>query len=405
MDCFGKFLKKQLVLLFFVPLIANSKISLILRYDDLSLFSDSNFEYQLFSEIGRRNGSVLVGIIPFPASIEAKPRYEDKWRIIANYVSLGVIEIALHGYTHKHNRNYSGPGKSEFVGLSGIEQTHRISAGKAYLESVLVHPVRFFIPPYNSYDRETLKALVSQGFELISAGTDGVVTDNLRFLPGTTYPQDMLKDIKQALEAGIKEGIIVVTMHPYDFLETGQNLPEFRKKHAEALTLDKLLNDIDNLPDQVELSSVTKLKTEDLSINRFIANQQLHNNFISRRGLLPTWMKPYPISGIYYRYEDARRLLSYQNQLMLSLYGGLFFLAAILGRLIGIFWDTTRIITILSWILIIGLGYKIFRDGLYIRSALILVFGIGLISGYWISQILEKRKFDVRHRRVDRLGS
>ena len=71
-------------------------------------------------------------------------------------VAAGHAEVALHGYSHQLAE---GTPLTEFAGLSYRDQERRITAGKAELERQLGVRVSTFIPPWNSYDIRTVRAL------------------------------------------------------------------------------------------------------------------------------------------------------------------------------------------------------------------------------------------------------
>jgi|GEM_PF-1021618 len=74
------------------------------------------------------------------------------------------INIAQKGYTHKDN----GLG-SEFRGLSYAAQLDRISAGREILEKAFGQRITEFIPPFNSADENTIRALASLNYTVYSS--------------------------------------------------------------------------------------------------------------------------------------------------------------------------------------------------------------------------------------------
>lgn len=107
------------------------------------------------------------GIIPFVCQVSCHdprpqpllPLSEEKVDLIREAVKAGLIEVALHGFSHQTRGKSFWFGHSEFRGLSPKNQMEKIRTGKEYLERVFGCRVVTFIPPWNSYDQSTIMAL------------------------------------------------------------------------------------------------------------------------------------------------------------------------------------------------------------------------------------------------------
>ena len=94
------------------------------------------------------------------------------WRMIRGLQSEGWI-IAMHGLHHVYTTKKGGllplNKQSEFAGLSYEEQSQMIRKGKKILES---HGIAtdFFMAPSHSYDKNTIDALLENGFRRITDG-------------------------------------------------------------------------------------------------------------------------------------------------------------------------------------------------------------------------------------------
>lgn len=358
-----------------------AQIGLILRYDDLSVRSPTDFEERLFAGIGNRGGRVLVGIIPPVGGVVVN----RKWKMVRRFVDHGVIVPALHGYRHHPNILYPGPGKSEFSNLPLSQQKAMIHAGKTVLEKALIRPVGVFIPPYNSYDKNTLTALKTLGFDLVSASMGGVVEKGLQFLPGTLYPQDLPRLVSQVKARHIQRGLVVITMHPFDFVESNEPLPEFRIRHGGyALSLEDFFKKLDAALRILRWAPLDELLIQkELDDNRFQANVRLFQNPWVKRSLLPV-KRFYPQPGIYYEKEDAEVMYWMQSVIGGIIYGFIGASAAVFGLFFSKVFSGFRSIFMYVF-MIVGvmlLGYKIMRDGIYIRSAIALVIGAGWLLGH-----------------------
>jgi len=114
---------------------------------------------------------------------------------------------------------------TEFAGVSLAEQERRIAAGKFLLDNTLRTPVTLFVPPFNSYDGNTIRVLEKLGFQALSAGGMPVPagTSDLRFLPVTCERILDLRDaVESARESSETAPVVVAMFHPHDFREVSE---------------------------------------------------------------------------------------------------------------------------------------------------------------------------------------
>jgi len=195
--------------------------SIIFRMDDIELQEDSLLEGIL--TVFQQHGIPLsLGVIPFAQNNEPRAYASKEFRIkIQEAEALGQLEILLHGFSHSHNGLTQQ--KSEFAGLGLAEQKTFIASGRKYLTDSFQVPVRFFVPPWNTYDLYTLHALKELGFEGLSADLGGVSIANvLAYIPTTVID---FKDWDQVLQQSkTKQGVTVVLFHSYTFTKGGFSL-------------------------------------------------------------------------------------------------------------------------------------------------------------------------------------
>ena len=371
------FIALFIVLCISLPAIAQNapgRLKIVLRYDDYSKYTSMDLARQLADMARNAGGGLMIGVIPFPygehpdqfdaAAVPAILLSEQKIALLKKYLAEGAIEVALHGFSHR-NHVPEGKGRhSEFSGLTEAQQTAVLQTAKASLEQALGSRVRAFVPPFNQYDHTTIRVLEMLGFELVSGGMRSFsnTRSTLKFMPGTVYVDKLAGVIDNALRAGHEDAVVVVTMHPYDIVESGEKMPAFRKDHHQ-MTLQAIKEDLDRIGKRpgVEFVSVTRLLdgSEDFSIARWKANLALKDSFITRHRLLPAALKLYPVQGLYYSEKTARRLLAEQKRMTLYLYGGLFLIA-----------------TFLSWLLTRLLSYKYAKT----RPALSTLSLLGLVA-------------------------
>jgi len=166
-----------------------------------------------------------------------------------------LFEIALHGYDHQMLSDFYGG--SEFGGVEYPNQYGRIVLGKKALKKTLdVDPVTF-IPPFGTYDNNTVLALKELGFKAVSGGarftkvyynkTDPFITEGIFHVPESQsfvmnwqnhifYTLDFLKTrFDEYYESG---SIYVQTIHYFTFtsqekLDQLKDFIDFMKDHEK----------------------------------------------------------------------------------------------------------------------------------------------------------------------------
>jgi peptidoglycan/xylan/chitin deacetylase (PgdA/CDA1 family) len=342
-----------------------NKLKIVLRYDDYSRYTSMQLAADLIEMAKHFGGGLMIGVIPFPYgeypekfdSSAVPPPFlnKEKTELLKKYLDEGSIEVALHGFSHKNNTPEGQGRHSEFSGLPEEKQTVLLKTAKASLEHAIGHKVRVFVPPFNQYDAITLDVLKNAGFELVSGGmmSFSSTDSTLKFLPGTTYVNNLKAVVETAIQKGHTEAMVVVTMHPYDIVESGEKMEEFRKD--KQVSLQQIRNDlakISKMPD-IEISSVKRLldEDEDLAINRWKSNLRLKKNAITRYHLLPETFNLYPVKGLYYSRDAAERLITLQQLATLALYTTIFLVTAII-----------------SWLLVRLLSHRVRRSSLLIST-------------------------------------
>jgi peptidoglycan/xylan/chitin deacetylase (PgdA/CDA1 family) len=164
---------------------------------------------------------VAAGDLPDPHPQEVVALSEEKAGTLKRAVASGSVEPALHGYSHQTIRDCRRGGCTEFSGASYHSQMEKMSQGKRLLEDRLGTSISAFVPPWNSYDRNTLRCVEDLGFDSISADLRGVTDSrsSLKFLPATCGVPELRQAIDSARRSSDPEPVIVVLFHAYDFIE------------------------------------------------------------------------------------------------------------------------------------------------------------------------------------------
>jgi peptidoglycan/xylan/chitin deacetylase (PgdA/CDA1 family) len=207
--------------------VGRKRILVVLRYDDYSQQSPTDFEVDLIRALREHRASCTFGVIPHVATGDRRvvspcptlPLDPRKTDILKEAMDAGVVDPALHGCSHQTVR--PGDDWTEFAGLDRAAQSEKICAGRDLLEQALGTRVTTFIPPWNSYDLNTLAVLEEQGFSLISADMKGPVTKSvsLKFLPCTCGLPAVKGVVTAARQIPQSPAVMVVLFHAYDFRE------------------------------------------------------------------------------------------------------------------------------------------------------------------------------------------
>jgi len=130
-------------------------------------------------------------------------------------------ELAMHGLTHRRSavRDYT-----EFAMFSRRVQSMRMKKGRAKLLSWFPNvPLRVFVPPWNSYDSNTIKAAAANAFEVLCVGPEAkaMVRSGLRIIPSALTIDDLvtfsqLFSLSRFIQ-DLNGSSIVVTLHEYEF--------------------------------------------------------------------------------------------------------------------------------------------------------------------------------------------
>jgi len=234
----------------------------VFRFDD---YPTSDLDVQK-SVIARfRAKGIPLTVAAVPADLKDDPEATE---FLAE--SAGPkCEVALHGWDHSDRLNGSVASEmSEFVGLSADEQCERIRQGISVFKEHLGIVPATFVPPFNTYDAGTVKALREAGIRFVSADIARRDVDHgdLVCVPETC----LLRDVAGSEDLG--DGLYVVMFHGYDFVETGSSAAPFSLED-----LDAILTRLAAKPatEFFSISSIAETGLYDFSADRLEAAQAL----------------------------------------------------------------------------------------------------------------------------------
>jgi peptidoglycan/xylan/chitin deacetylase (PgdA/CDA1 family) len=256
-------------------------VTIFFRYDDYSALSHPAVDKGVI-DIFRRHGiACTFAVVPAITSIypwvegsdqQELPLSTEKKAELREAVSAGAVDLALHGWRHLANEHTCHPDPSEFRGLSLEKQTEILARGRDFLADAVGAPPTLFVPPWNSYDANTVKALEQCGFRGLSASRYSPWPEKstrLAFAPYTTELGGMRSAIQAARESGEDAPVVGVMMHPYDFKESEDkraviSLAQFEQ---EIVWLEGQ-KDVRILPISACLDSI-----RGMDLDRFLANR------------------------------------------------------------------------------------------------------------------------------------
>ena len=243
--------------------IMKNKIQVAFRLDDPSATSDHGLEKAIVHIAKQNNVQFTFATIPFKNNDNPDPIY---FRQKLNHISDAYnIEVALHGYKHEDISNLPKP--SEFKEQDVKIQFEKIKNGKNFLERAFNAKIVGFVPPWNSFDENTIKIIKDLGMKYISAGWDPQYNPNyhIKLLPRTCH----LNDIENAVTIARrmkKNCAIIPVMHHHDFEEH-----DTRKAIINLNEFERIVAWLSNQPD------IDILSLKNLSI--FIGHNQIHYGY------------------------------------------------------------------------------------------------------------------------------
>jgi len=386
----------SLIIIFFLPVHSEGsskekQIIVVFRYDDYSSLSSTELEIRLITAFQNFKIPCTFGVVPFTVSNHLNtspqtvlPLSETKSILLKNAMIDGTLEIAQHGYSHQTIS--LGKMYSEFYGIDYDSQLQKIGKGKKYLEDILHAEIDTFIPPFNTYDLNTIRALEKLGFSCISSSLDGDATEfsKIRFLPATCSLLQLQNAVKTARNIRDPQPIIVVLFHEYDFLEID--------KKRGTFTYQEFLDVLNWLTSQKDIHVMTVKQANkmaiDLSAKRLLTNH-------STKSLLrffPPFLRNSGLnnSGLYFSSGDSLEIRA-KNWIRISLCYSILLISTAVFFCIGfvVFSRFCYMIAISKYgslvLLIFSLGYALHKTTISYKTAMSTTAILGMFIGVWSS--------------------
>jgi hypothetical protein len=262
-------------LIFFSSLLTSNGegVKIVFRYDDYLLIP-SQLSDSLLSTFSRHKIPLCIGIIPFDASGKFLNRF-DSLQIsgLRDRIKKGEVEVALHGFNHQNQLkpgHFSKSTFSEFATVPYRDQLNKLSTGKHFLDSLLGSDIKVFVPPFNTYDDNTLKVLESLGFEVISGSRQGSSNGEIiKFIPATHEDFAGLTAIIEKNRG--KDVSIIVYFHPYTFKGDSAGT-------ASGLSGKITMKELDSILSRLNKTDVSFYSFRGLSGNGSYGSTSFRNN-------------------------------------------------------------------------------------------------------------------------------
>lgn len=280
--------------------ISPPRVTVVFRYDDYSSRSNTDLEEKILRAFSRNKACCTFSIIPFISAVdyldtkpqEVIPLTAAKAEIARLAMAAGAMDAAQHGYSHQR-QGYTHGWYTEYEGLDYDSQLHKIRQGKVFLEKILGANILTFVPPYNSYDANTLKVLEKLNFRCLSASVQGQTdpSTSLKILPETCTLAQLREVIGNARKIVDYHPIVCVMFHQYNFIGIDNAKEAERITHKTSLDeFNQLLSWITSQND-IRVRSISQLLQEnvDLSMERFIKNKY----YLQLYHLKPAWWPPH----------------------------------------------------------------------------------------------------------------
>ena len=199
-------------------------MKIVIRLDDIAPGMDMGKFRRFKRLLDEHDIKPLIGVVPDnkdpkldnrndeikePIKDDMSEENPHFWRMVRDLQTEGWI-ISMHGLNHVYTTKEGGllplNRQSEFAGLSLEEQKSMIAKGKKILMS---HGIAtdFFMAPSHTYDKNTIEALLENGFRRI---TDGFGSVAYRRLDMTFYP---ISYRRESVRHDKREGYTTFVVH------------------------------------------------------------------------------------------------------------------------------------------------------------------------------------------------
>jgi len=330
-----------------MPNLANGRLYVVFRYDDLSADKLGDRETDttrmriweaekavdgLFEKYGM---SYVIAIIPNHARDGETFSFEEdqeKIDFIRRAVQAARVEVAQHGFSHI-NVVSSNHRQAEFRERDYKSQLRDIARGREILLNACnMYDISTFVPPWNGWTGDTARILKKLGFKILSTDRYYYYKSaiGLTVIPYTTFLGDFESMVNQHRLP--EEGIIVVLYHSYDTVRFPGTQGSY---YFGVERFEKLLQKLSAMQ-QVKVVTLQQLANgvEGLTIERYRAANSLRRQRSFWAKLLPRhlWLGTEK-QGVYLAQEEYSQLLWQWRAMTAGLIAALFIMGLLVRYL------------------------------------------------------------------------
>ena len=252
-------------------------IQIAFRFDDPSVTSNHELEASIIQLCCQYNIPINFAVIPF-RKIEGQliPFNKSKASHLIEAFQAGNIEISQHGYAHENNANLSKKNPSEFVALAFEQQLQWLTEGKEIINQLFGNSSLGLVPPWNSFDANTLLAANRMNYSFVSAGWEipSLLRNTIPIIPRTCQLKDVMTAINNAQLFAKLNPVIIVVLHHYDFKDNSGVI-------SALFRLESLFQLI-NRSEIISITSLSKIAHQykpalsEYNIKLYVERQKLH---------------------------------------------------------------------------------------------------------------------------------
>ena len=212
-------------------------------YDDPGVYDQSsriNIDLAIMNVFIAKNQSVSLALVMHLIDL-----HPILLKNVLDGYKKGMFELALHGWDHV-----------DYSNLSEMKQENSLLKANKKMEYLFGNPSSIFIPPFFSYNNNTLDAMKRLGIKIISASHGSDTGYYEYFLPNKTKNTDQIyhlpqsasfetfqgeipvrtpiKQILKDVDSNIaKYGYAIITMHPQSFMKFKKGLENDKNAFSE----------------------------------------------------------------------------------------------------------------------------------------------------------------------------
>mgnify|MGYP002700258740 CR=1 FL=1 len=213
-------------------------INIALRFDDPSVSSNHALEKEVIAICYRHGVKINFAVIPYKIIDEKlSPLTPSAAKHLVDAEDKGWIEISQHGHSHQ-NRSPAGLSPSEFTSCPLDDQLGFLNAGKNLLNEIFKKKNRGLVPPWNSFDKNTLVAARKLDFNFVSAGWELPLDyreSETKILPRTAQVSNLMIDVRKYRAYAALSPVIIAVIHHYDFIESNEKNAKFDLRGFEKI--------------------------------------------------------------------------------------------------------------------------------------------------------------------------